>query len=87
RFDGLFFVAVRTTKIYCRPVCTVKLPQFKNVSFYKLAALCERDGYRPCLKCRPELAPGTSMVDSKNRLVLRAVSRIEDGSLANDSLS
>jgi AraC family transcriptional regulator of adaptative response / DNA-3-methyladenine glycosylase II len=86
RFDGMFFVAVRSTHIYCRPVCTVKLPQQKNVTFYELASACERDGYRPCLKCRPELAPGNSNVDSKNRLVIRAISRIEDGALTTDSI-
>lgn len=86
RFDGLFFVAVSSTRIYCRPVCTVKVPQLKNVTFYELAASCERDGYRPCLKCRPELAPGNAAVDSKNRLVVRAINRIEDGALSNDSI-
>jgi AraC family transcriptional regulator, regulatory protein of adaptative response / DNA-3-methyladenine glycosylase II len=86
RFDGLFFVAVRSTRIYCRPVCTVKVPQSKNCKFYEYAASCERDGYRPCLRCRPELAPGNASVDSKSRLVARAVNRIEDGALSNDSI-
>ena len=86
RFDGVFFVAVRSTHIYCRPVCTVKVPQSKNCTFYEYAAMCERDGYRPCLKCRPELAPGNALVDSKSRLVKRAINRIEDGALSNDSL-
>lgn len=86
RFDGLFFVAVSSTKIYCRPICTVKAPQQKNCSFYDNAAKCERAGFRPCLKCRPELAPGNSIVDSRSRLITDALSRIEDNALAADSL-
>lgn len=86
RFDGLFFVAVSSTKIYCRPVCTVKPPKLKNCSFYKNAATCEREGYRPCLRCRPELAPGHSSVDARNRLITDALSRIEDNALATESL-
>ncbi|HEY9677617.1 MAG TPA: AlkA N-terminal domain-containing protein [Drouetiella sp.] len=86
RFDGLFFCAVRSTKIYCRPVCTVKVPQFKNCTFYENAATCERNGYRPCLRCRPELAPGSASVDAKSRLVASAIARIEDGALSNMSL-
>jgi AraC family transcriptional regulator of adaptative response / DNA-3-methyladenine glycosylase II len=57
RFDGKFFVGVSSTGIYCRPVCRVKRPQEKNCSFYVSAAAAEAAGYRPCLKCRPELAP------------------------------
>lgn len=86
RFDGLFFVAVRSTHIYCRPVCTVKPPLSKNCTFYVNAASCERDGYRPCLRCRPELAPGNASVDSRSRLVSRAIHRIEDGALSTDSI-
>jgi AraC family transcriptional regulator of adaptative response / DNA-3-methyladenine glycosylase II len=86
RFDGLFFVAVRSTRIYCRPICTVKPPHQKNCSFYENASSCERDGYRPCLRCRPELAPGNASVDAKSRLAARAVNRIEDGVLLTDSI-
>jgi AraC family transcriptional regulator, regulatory protein of adaptative response / DNA-3-methyladenine glycosylase II len=57
RFDGHFFIAVRNTKIYCRPVCKVKLPKLENCTFYQEAACAEQAGYRPCLRCRPELAP------------------------------
>ena len=56
-YDGRFFIAVKTTFIYCRPVCPVKQPLTKNVTFYPSAAAAERDGYRPCLRCRPETAP------------------------------
>jgi AraC family transcriptional regulator, regulatory protein of adaptative response / DNA-3-methyladenine glycosylase II len=86
RFDGLFFVAVRSTHIYCRPVCTVRPPQYKNCTFYENAASCERDGYRPCLRCRPELAPGNALIDAKSRLASRAINRIEDGALSIDSI-
>ncbi len=86
RFDGLFFVAVRSTRIYCRPICTVKPPQRKNCTFYENASSCERDGYRPCLRCRPELAPGNSSVDARSRLVTKAINRIEDGAVSSNSL-
>ena len=86
RFDGVFFVAVKSTHIYCRPVCTVKPPALKSCTFYENAASCERDGYRPCLRCRPELAPGTASVDIKSYLVSQAVARIEDGALSDTSL-
>ena len=55
RFDGRFFVAVSSTRIYCRPVCTVKPPKRENCRFFPSAAAAEAGGYRPCLRCRPEL--------------------------------
>jgi len=60
RFDGKFFVGVHTTGIYCRPICRVRQPKQQNVVFYKSAAAAEKTGFRPCLRCRPELAPGYS---------------------------
>ncbi len=87
RFDGIFYVAVRSTRIYCRPVCTVKPPMLKNCTFYPSAAICEREGYRPCLRCRPELAPGSSSVDANSNLVSRAARCIEDGALLDLSLA
>ncbi len=86
RFDGLFFIAVKTTKIYCRPVCTVKPPQQKNVNFYETAAACEGEGYRPCLKCRPELAPGNAPIDAGKRLIAQAISLIQENYYAADSI-
>lgn len=86
RFDGLFFIAVKTTKIYCRPVCTVKAPQRKNVTFRETAAACERDGYRPCLKCRPELAPGNAPIDAGKRLIAQAINLIQENYYAADSI-
>ncbi len=83
RFDGAFFVAVKSTKIYCRTVCTAKTPQLVNCSFYSSAAAAESAGYRPCLRCRPELAPGNASIDSVSRLAAIALNRIEDGALAD----
>lgn len=81
RFDGRFFVGVATTRIYCRPVCAVRTPQRRNCSFYLSAAAAEAAGYRPCLRCRPELAPGYSAIEANARLAQAAGSLIEDGFL------
>ncbi len=81
RFDGRFFVAVSSTRIYCRPVCTVRPPKRENCSFYPSAAAAESHGYRPCLRCRPELAPGNASIDATTRIAQSAASMIEDGTL------
>lgn len=87
RFDGRVFVAVRTTGVYCRPICTARLPNPKNCTFFPLAALAEKNGYRPCLVCRPELAPGkdlfgdTRLPDTQAELAQKLMRRIEDGAL------
>jgi len=81
RFDGRFFVAVSSTHIYCRPVCTVKPPRRENCRFYPSAAAAESAGYRPCLRCRPELAPGNASVDATTRVAQAAASLIEDRAL------
>lgn len=86
RFDGRFFVAVSSTRIYCRPVCTVKPPRLENCRFYPSAAAAEVAGYRPCLRCRPELAPGNASVDATTRLAQAAASLIEDRALDSDGL-
>ncbi len=83
RFDGRFFVGVRTTGIYCRVVCPAKTPHRQNCTFYPSAAAAERAGYRPCLRCRPELAPGNAYLVSVSDLAARAASRIEDGALSD----
>lgn len=57
RYDGVFFTAVKTTGVYCRPVCKVKTPKATSCTFFASAAAAEAAGYRPCLRCRPELAP------------------------------
>jgi AraC family transcriptional regulator of adaptative response / DNA-3-methyladenine glycosylase II len=81
RFDGVFFVGVSTTGIYCRTVCTAKTPRRENCAFYPSAAAAERAGFRPCLRCRPELAPGNARIDAVSRLAADAAGRIEDGAL------
>lgn len=86
RFDGRFFVAVSSTRIYCRPVCTVKPPKRENCRFYPSAAAAESGGYRPCLRCRPELAPGNASVDAVSRVAQAAASLIEDRTLEGDGL-
>jgi len=80
-YDGVFFIAVTTTRIYCRPVCPVKQPLSKNVTFYPSAAAAERDGYRPCLRCRPETAPFSPAWNGTKTTVGRALKLIEDGAL------
>ena len=86
RFDGRFFVAVSSTRIYCRPVCTVKPPRRENCRFFPSAAAAESGGYRPCLRCRPELAPGNASVDATSRVAQAAASLIEDRALDSDGL-
>ena len=81
RFDGMFFVAVQTTGIYCRPICPARIPAQKRCVFYRRAAEAERAGFRACFRCRPELAPGPAAVDAVPRLVREAVLRIEAGAL------
>jgi AraC family transcriptional regulator of adaptative response / DNA-3-methyladenine glycosylase II len=80
RFDGLFFVGVTSTGIYCRPVCPVKPPKFANCRFYNSAQEAEYHGFRPCLRCRPELAPGSAPMDSGQRIAQLFVKRIEEES-------
>lgn len=86
RFDGHFFVGISSTGIYCRPICRAKLPKIDNCNFYSTAAAAEHDGYRPCLLCRPELAPGTSIMDAQNALAQRAVRLLEENCGCGESL-
>ncbi len=85
-YDGVFFIAVRTTRIYCRPVCRVRQPLSKNISFYPSAAAAERAGYRPCLRCRPETAPFCPAWRGTRTTVERALRLIEDGALDGGSV-
>jgi AraC family transcriptional regulator of adaptative response / DNA-3-methyladenine glycosylase II len=80
-YDGVFFIAVKTTKIYCRPVCRVRSPLRKNVEFYPSAAACEANGYRPCLRCRPETAPFSPAWNGTRSTVARALKLINKGAL------
>lgn len=79
RFDGLFYVGVRTTGIYCRPVCPARRPLRKNVDFFRHPAEAEATGLRPCLKCRPETAPGTPAWQGTATTVSRALRLISEG--------
>src|SRR4051794_21620964 len=81
RFDGVFFVGVTSTGIYCRPVCPVKTPQPKNCRFFESAEAAEKARFRPCLRCRPELAPGNAPVDHARRVAQLMVHRIDEGQL------
>lgn len=86
RFDGWFFMGVSSTGIYCRPMCPVRAPQARNCTFYTSAAAAERAGFRPCLRCRPELAPGNGLLDMSSRLAQAAARLIEEGYLSGRSL-
>lgn len=81
RFDGLFFTAVRTTGIYCRPVCPAPTPHARNVEYFPNAAAAASSGYRPCLRCRPEAAPGTPATRARSHLVAAALRMIDAGAL------
>ncbi len=79
RFDGRLFVGVTSTGVYCRPVCRVRLPKAENCRFFSTRALAEAARFRPCLKCRPEIAPGLSQMDSSRALADAAARSIEHG--------
>ena len=84
RFDGRLFVGVTSTGIYCRPVCRVRTPLRRNCLFFANAASAEREGFRPCLRCRPELAPGLSLADSSQVLAQHAARLIEQAARNGD---
>ncbi|MFI6501455.1 DNA-3-methyladenine glycosylase 2 family protein [Nonomuraea typhae] len=79
RFDGRFYTAVKTTRIYCRPICPARTPASRNVRFYRHAASAEAAGFRPCKRCRPELSPGDPGWDLRGDLIGRALRLIDDG--------
>src|SRR5262245_29329572 len=81
RFDGVFFVGVTSTGIYCRPICPVKTPKEANCRFFESPQASEQAGFRPCLRCRPELAPGSAPVDDSQRIARLIVERLEQGTL------
>src|SRR5262245_47100943 len=86
RFDGKFFIAVTSTHIYCRPICPVRSAKRANVRYYFSAAAAAEAGYRPCLRCRPEAAPGTPAWQGTSAIVRRALRLIDDGFLDNGSI-
>lgn len=84
RFDGIFFVGVTSTDIYCRPICPTKTPKRANCRFFNSPQAAEQEGFRPCLRCRPELAPGSAPVDDSERIAQLMVQRIEEGAMDDD---
>jgi AraC family transcriptional regulator of adaptative response / DNA-3-methyladenine glycosylase II len=86
RFDGRFFVGITSTRIYCRPVCGARPARRENQRYFASAAAAEGAGFRPCLLCRPELAPGLALVDASRQLARAAASLIEDGLASDDGL-
>ncbi|MGD2089918.1 MAG: DNA-3-methyladenine glycosylase 2 family protein [Candidatus Aminicenantes bacterium] len=86
RFDGCFFAAVTTTGVYCRPICPAPKPKIKNVRFYSTSAGAERDGFRPCKRCRPDAAPGTPIWSGASTTVSRALQLIHSGYLDEHSV-
>jgi len=81
RFDGLFFVAVKSTGIYCRPICPAKLPAEHQVEYFACAAAAALAGFRPCLRCRPDSAPHSPAWSGVQTTVRRALKLIEQGAL------
>ena len=86
RFDGKFFIAVTSTKIYCRPVCPARTSKACNVRYYATAAEAAEAGFRPCLRCRPEAAPGSPAWVGTSAVVRRALRLIQDGALDDGSV-
>ncbi len=87
RFDGIFFVGITTTGVYCRPVCPSRLASPTHRRFFDSAESAERAGFRPCLRCRPELAPGRALIDAVPRLADVAAHRIAAGALNGRSVA
>ncbi len=86
RFDGRLFAGVTSTGVYCRPVCRVRTPLQRNCRFFHNAPSAESAGFRPCLRCRPELAPGLSLVDSPQVLAQHAARMLDEAARAGDDL-
>ena len=86
RFDGKFFIAVTSTGIYCRPICPSRTSKSANVRYYATAAAASEAGFRPCLRCRPEAAPGTPAWLGTSAVVRRALRLIDEGALDEDSI-
>src|SRR5690606_30421326 len=83
RFDGIYYLGVTSTGIYCRPVCSARTPKAENCRFFESAEQAEKANFRPCLRCRPELAPGHAPVDDARRISELFVQRVEEGVLDN----
>src|SRR5436190_158324 len=81
RYDGRFFTCVRTTGIYCRPICPARPPKLENCTFVPSAAAAQAAGFRPCLRCRPESSPELDAWRGTEATVSRALKLIERGEL------
>jgi AraC family transcriptional regulator of adaptative response / DNA-3-methyladenine glycosylase II len=86
RFDGKFFIGVTSTGIYCRPICPVRSPKPTHIRYFETAAAAAAAGLRPCLRCRPEAAPGTPAWFGTSTVVRRALRLIEEGALDRGSV-
>src|SRR5579863_3280003 len=86
RFDGRLFIAVRTTGIYCRPICPARTPKRGNVTFYPTASAAQEAGYRPCLRCRPESSPDLAAWRGTSNTVSRALALIAEGALDGEAI-
>lgn len=86
RFDGAFFTAVKTTRIYCRTICPVSPPKEENVIYFSSAVECANAGFRPCLRCRPDSAPNSPAWKGVNATLDRAIRLINEGALQQNSL-
>ena len=85
-FDGVFFVAITSTKIYCRPVCPSRLARPENRRFFRSSSAAEAFGFRACRRCRPELGSGATPLDAVPRLAQKAAARIFAGALDGNSV-
>jgi AraC family transcriptional regulator of adaptative response / DNA-3-methyladenine glycosylase II len=86
RFDGKFFIAVTSTRIYCRPICPARSPKDENIRYYPTAAAAQAAGFRPCLRCRPEASPGTPAWLGTSSVVSRGLRLITEGALDRDGV-
>ncbi|HWI18985.1 MAG TPA: AlkA N-terminal domain-containing protein [Vicinamibacterales bacterium] len=86
RFDGKFFIAVTSTRIYCRPICPARSPKDENIRYYPTAAAAQAAGFRPCLRCRPEASPGTPAWLGTSGVVSRALRLITEGALDREGV-
>src|SRR4051812_27751119 len=87
RFDGWFVTAVTSTRIYCRPSCPATTPKRTNVRFYPTAAAAQQSGFRACLRCRPDAAPGSPEWNLRADLVGRAMRLIADGVVEREGVA
>jgi AraC family transcriptional regulator of adaptative response / DNA-3-methyladenine glycosylase II len=87
RFDGRLFIGVKTTGIYCRPICPARTPKRENVTFWPSAAAAQEAGFRPCLRCRPEISPDAAAWRGTSNTVSRALALIAEGGLDGDEAS